>query len=57
MRIRTLLNNCHNLKSFVYTKEALEEVDGAQALVIDIEPRKNGKVHCSECGTEAPGYD
>lgn len=57
MRIRTLLNNCHNLKSFIYSKETLEDVDGAQALVIDIEPRKNGKVHCSGCGREAPGYD
>jgi transposase len=32
-------------------------VNGAQALVIDIEPRKNGKVYCSECGKVAPGYD
>ena len=57
MRIRTLLNNCHNLKSFVYSKETLEVVNGVPALVIDIEPRKNGKVHCSGCGKEAPGYD
>lgn len=57
MRIRTLLNNCHNLKSFVYVKEALEVVNGAQALVVDIEARKNGKIHCAGCGKEAPGYD
>ena len=57
MRIRTLLNNCHNLKSFVYKSENLESIDGKLSLVVEIEPRKNGQATCSDCGKKAPGYD
>lgn len=57
MRIRTLLNRCHNLKSFVYEKEQLEHVNGVESLVVDVVPRKNGKGVCSCCGQPAPGYD
>lgn len=57
MRIRTLLNNCHNLKSFVYKSESLESIDGKLSLVVAIEPRKNGQAACSGCGQKAPGYD
>lgn len=57
MRIRTLLNRCHNLKSFVYEKEQLEKVHGVEVLVVKVVPRKNGKVVCSCCGQPAPGYD
>ena len=57
MRIRTLLNRCHNLKSFVYEREQLEVIDGKAALVVDVVPRKNGKAICSGCGKQASGYD
>jgi transposase len=57
MRIRTLLNNCHYLKSFVYKKEGLESVNGEQALVVEIAARKNSRPVCSGCGTISPGYD
>ncbi len=57
MRIRTLLNNCHNLKSFVYKSERFETVFGKVSLVIEIEPRKNGKPTCSECGKASSIYD
>ncbi len=57
MRIRTLLNNCHNLKSFVYKSERFETVFGKASLVIEIEPRKNGKPRCSECGKTSSVYD
>lgn len=57
MRIRTLLNNCHNLKSFVYKSEGLEYISGKASLVIEIEARKNGKPTCSECGRPGTIYD
>lgn len=57
MRIRTLLNNCHNLKSFVYKSERLETILGKASLVIEIEARKNGKPACSECGRAGAMYD
>ncbi len=57
MRIRTLLNRCHYLKSFVYEKELLEVINGKETLVVDVVPRKNGKGVCSSCGKQASGYD
>lgn len=57
MRIRTLLNRCHYLKSFVYEKEQLEVINGQAALVVDVMPRKNGKAICSSCEKQASGYD
>ncbi len=57
MRIRTLLNRCHYLKSFVYEKEQLEVINGQEVLVVDVMPRKNGKAICSSCGKQASGYD
>lgn len=57
MRIRTLLNRCHYLKSFVYEKERLEEHEGQAVLVVDVVPRKNGRAVCSGCGRLAGGYD
>ncbi len=57
MRIRTLLNNCHHLKSFVYKKEGLERVNGDPALVVEIAPRKNSRPLCSGCGKVGAGYD
>jgi len=57
MRIRTLLNNCHNLKSFVYKSERFETVFGKVSLVIEIEQRKNGNPTCSECGKASSIYD
>jgi transposase len=57
MRIRTLLNRCHYLKSFVYEKEQLEPVAGMEALVVEVVPRKNGRGICSHCQRQAPGYD
>lgn len=57
MRIRTLLNKCQNLKSFVYVKEGIEKVGGEDALIIDIIPRKNSRPICSGCGKICGGYD
>lgn len=57
MRIRTILNRCHYLKSFVYEKEYLEVINGQEALIVDVVPRKNGQAICSGCGAKASGYD
>jgi len=57
MRIRTLLNKCEYLKSFVYVREYWEQKDNQPVLIIDIAPRKNGQPICSECGEHGCIYD
>ena len=54
MRIRTILNRCHYLKSFVYEKDQIEVINGCE---VEVVPRKNGQVICSGCGGSASGYD
>lgn len=57
MQLKTLLNKCHPLKRFVYGSiRFMGEGDGS-SLVVDIEPRANGRPVCSGCGARAPGYD
>jgi transposase len=55
--IKTILNKCHKLKSFVYIRAGFEKVNGQEALVVDIAPRKNGVAICSRCLRPAPLYD
>jgi len=57
MRIRTLLNDCQNFKSFVYRKEYTELVNEKMALIIEIEARKNSKPICSCCQRTCSQYD
>jgi transposase len=57
VRIQTLLNKVHPLKSFVYAACRLEEHKGRSVLVATIKPRKNGKVICSGCGKPGRLYD
>jgi transposase len=57
VRIQTLLNHCHPLKSFVYTDCRLKVCNLRTVLVAVIEPRKNGKVYCSVCGKACRCYD
>ena len=45
------------LKSFVYAKASMEMVKSEEAIVVQIEPRKNSRVCCSGCGRTASGYD
>ena len=40
MRTVTLLNRIEKFKSFVYKKVCLEEVDGKEAVIIEVQPRK-----------------
>lgn len=57
MRIQTILNRVEKFKSFVYGDATLEEHDGAPALVVQIEPRKNSRPFCSGCGRRGRAYD
>jgi len=57
MLIKTILNKCHKIKSFVYEKAYFTEDEGRQVLKVKIVPRKNSKGICSKCHQPAPGYD
>jgi hypothetical protein len=53
MLIKTLLNKVERFKSFVYGSVWVQLVDGVEALIIDIEPRRNSRPVCPECGNGA----
>ena len=50
MRIQTILNRVEKFKPFVVGGAILEERDDGPILVVQIEPRKNGRAFCSGCG-------
>jgi transposase len=57
MRIQTILNRVEKFKSFSYGAARLEEHAEGPALVVRMEPRKNGRPFCSGCGRPGPAYD
>jgi len=57
MRIRTLLNQCQQYKSFCFVKEYTEQIKGKPALIVEIRARKNGKPICSGCLKPRIQYD
>jgi hypothetical protein len=57
MLIKTLLNKVERFKSFVYTSVCFMLVDGVEALVIDIEPRRNSRPICPVSGKRHTVYD
>lgn len=57
MRLQTILNKVHPLKSFVYTACRMEVRKADPVLVATIRPRKNGKAICSGCGKPCSLYD
>ena len=57
MLIKTLLNKVERFKSFIYGNSRISTVDGFEALVIDIKPRKSSKPECPECGKRGKAYD
>ncbi len=57
MLIKTLLNKVERFKSFVYGATQVMLVDGVEALVIDIEARRNSSPICPECGKRQRMYD
>lgn len=57
MRIETILNKVHPLKSFVYAACRMEQHKAGLVLVATIRPRKNGQARCSRCGKPRKLYD
>jgi transposase len=57
MLLKTVLNKVEHFKSFVFGKTRFVAVNGFDALVIDIKPRKNSKPECSECGRRCKVHD
>ena len=59
MLIKTILNNIHPLKHFVYqSAELVKNPDKTpKEIQVVIQPRSNSKAICSVCGKAAPGYD
>lgn len=57
MLIQTLLNRCQKFKSFVYHKVRLMQVEGVEALVVEVLARKNSPGRCSICHRKAGTYD
>lgn len=57
MLIKTLLNKVERFKSFIYGSSNLTTVNGEDALVIDIKPRRNSRPECPECGKRGKTYD
>ncbi len=57
MLIKTLLNKVERFKSFIYGSVSVQFVDGVEALVIDIKPRRNSRPVCPECRKKRNMYD
>jgi len=57
MLIKTILNDCHKFKSFVYDKVRFVFENGEKLLEVTVLPRRNSQAICSCCGRGAPLYD
>jgi len=57
MQVKTILNQCHKFKSFVYDQVRFVDWNGEKHIEIDVLPRRNSKVICSCCERPAPLYD
>jgi len=57
MQVKTILNQCHKFKSFVYDQVRFVKSNGERYIEVEVVPRCNGKVICSCCERPAPLYD
>ena len=57
MLIKTILNKIEKFKSFIYGKITLEWISGAEALIVEVKPRRNTKGICPKCWKRKPTYD
>lgn len=58
MLVKTILNYCYKFRSFIYQNVHLStDFIGNPIVIIDIEPRANGKKLCGKCQKPCPGYD
>jgi len=57
MLIKTLLNKVERFKALVYGTTKIVLIDGMEALIIDIVPRRNSLPICPECNKRRKMYD
>lgn len=57
MQLKSILNRCYPLKSFVYGKVRWEGEGRDTALVVEVRARKNSRPICSGCGRKGSTYD
>lgn len=57
MQLKTILNQCHKFKSFVYDQVRFKSCHGEQYIEVDVVARRNSKAICSGCDRSAPLYD
>lgn len=55
MQLKTILNRCHRLKSFVYG--TIYFGDEGQTINVAVKPRKGSRPVCSGCNRPGPTYD
>lgn len=53
MQLKTILNYRYRLKRFVYGKATISQ----DRLLVEVQPRKNGRPKCGQCRTTGPIYD
>ena len=57
MQLKTILNQCHKFKSFVYDQVRFVNRNGKKYLEVEVLPRRNSKAICSGCERPARLYD
>ena len=55
--MKTILNQCHKFKSFVYDQVRFVVEEGERFVEVTVVPRRNSQAICSCCGERAPLYD
>ena len=58
MRLQTILNRCHKIKGFVYTKAWWKSINqNERVIAVQLRPNKKNKPRCVICQRSGPGYD
>jgi len=57
MQLKTILNQCHKFKSFVYGQVRFVDRGVHKHIEVDVRPRRNSQALCSGCSHPAPLYD
>ncbi len=57
MQLKTILNQCHKFKSFVYENVRFVVEYGERVIEVTVVPRRNSQAICSCCDRPTPLYD
>lgn len=57
MLIKTILNRLEKFKSFVYGRTYIKTIEGQEALIVELNARRNSRGICSSCGKACASYD